>query len=100
MDVNIKKALVILLNEEVIVSSWGLSNIFITGTSIRFHVDGFVYKGEIRIGCGDLSYHVTFDNGRIIHCSLHELLSVLDSNIEKNDDYIQNLEARLSSNNI
>jgi len=96
MDVNIKKVLLILLNEEFLVSSWGLSDISITGTSIYFHVDGFVYKGGIRIGCDNLGYQITFDDGRIIHCSLHDLVSVLDSNIEKNDDYIQNLELWLS----
>ena len=64
MNSKIKQALVILLNEEVRIASWGLSNISITETSIMFDVDGFIYSGRIIIkSCKKTSYQITFNDG-------------------------------------
>lgn len=99
MDAKIKEALIFLLGEEDIASSWGFSNITISDTSISFHVDGFIYKGGVCIRCDNQCYHVTFDDGRTFSCSLYDLVSALDSSIEKNDSYIHNLEVWFSDSN-
>ena len=92
MNSKIKQALVILLNEEVRIASWGLSNISITETSIMFDVDGFIYSGRIIIkSCKKTSYQITFNDGSTETCSLRNLVNVLDSKIEITANYLQKL---------
>ena len=47
MNEKIKKALVCLLNEEVIVTSWGVTNLNINDTSFMFEVSGFLFQGKL-----------------------------------------------------
>lgn len=92
MNKKVKEAVVCLLKEEAIVSSWGLSNISIEDCSVNFVVDGFVYKGNVCIVCDKSYYEIQFDGGRTIRCAVHELTNVLDTAIEKDGNYLQNLE--------
>ena len=87
MNIKIKKALVSLLNEEVMVASWGITNTKITDTSIEFEVSGFIYQGKIQLKPLDDSYNILFDTGESINCSLNDLVKTLDYKIEKTDNY-------------
>lgn len=98
MDKNVKNALIYLLKEEDIVSSWGISHISIDDSSINFVVDGFLYKGQIKILCNDSYYEIRFNNGKTKRClDATELPKILDSNIEKTENYQHDLENWLSS---
>lgn len=92
MNIKIKQALVSLLSKEDIVSSWGITNISIEETSIRFNVEGLIYVGSICIRYNQPSYEIAFDDGRLIKCSLNELANVLDACIERTENYIRDLE--------
>lgn len=87
MNKNIKKALVSLLNKEVKVASWGITNIHIFDTSFDFEVSGFIYNGKVQVKLVDDSYKIYFDTGETINCSLDDLVKTLDSKIEKTDNY-------------
>lgn len=98
MNKNVKKALVCLLKEEEKVSSWGISNINIDESSIKFNVDGFLYKGCISIKCDETYYDIHFEGDKKLRClNATELADILDSNIEKTDNYQHDLENWLSS---
>lgn len=98
MNKNIKKALICLLQEEEKVSSWGICKINIDENSINFNVDGFLYKGSVSIKCNETYYEIHFEHREIIHCSdVGELTDILDSNIEKTENYQQDLEKWFSS---
>ena len=98
MNKNVKKALICLLKEEEKVSSWGITNITIDESSINFKVDGFLYKGSLSIRCDETYYEIHFECGKILKClDATELTDILDSNIEKTDNYQQDIENWLSS---
>lgn len=92
MNEKIKKALATLLEEEVIVASWGIYNMVFNETSFEFHVEGLIYQGRVVISLYDSNYRIIFDNERFIDCSLDQLVNTLDVNIEKTSDYLCNLE--------
>ena len=97
MDKNLKKGLIFLLSEEEIVSSWGISNITIDENSINFNVDGFLYKGRISIKYVETYFEISFGCDKIVRCvDATELTEILDSNIEKTDNYQHDLENWLS----
>lgn len=98
MDIMVKKALICLLQEEEKVSSWGICQINIDENTINFNVDGFLYKGRISIKCDETCYEIRFEHGTKILCAnTIELADILDSNIEKTENYQQDLENWLSS---
>lgn len=98
MNEKLKKALICLLQEEDKVSSWGICKINIDESSINFNVDGFLYKGCVSIKCGETCYEIHFENKKIIRCSdAGELTDILDSHIEKTENYQKDLENWLSS---
>ncbi len=95
---NLKKGLIFLLSEEEIVSSWGISNITIDENSINFNVDGFLYKGRISIKYVETYFEISFGCDKKVRCvDATELTEILDSNIEKTDNYQHDLENWLSS---
>ncbi len=96
MSKNLKKAIIVLLKEKEIVSSWGISNILIKENAFYFQVDGFIYKGSICIVCNTSHYEVKFDNGKTICCNILDFLNVLDTAIEKDENYLSNLETWLA----
>ncbi len=97
MNKNLKRVIVVLLKEKEIVSSWGISNIRIKENVFNFQVDGFIYKGSICIVCNTSYCEVKFDNGKTIRCNILDLLNVLDTAIEKDENYLSNIETWLAS---
>ena len=97
MNEKIKKALVSLLNEEVVVTSWGITNININDTSVRFEVSGFLYKGKVELTPCESGYIIKLDNAENIHCQLEELVRTLDTRIERGESYESQLQEWLSS---
>lgn len=97
MNKNVRNAVSCLLKEEHIVSSWGISNISIEDSSIHFSVDGFIYQGNVCIKCNNDYYEILFDDGKTIRCSVQELTDVLDTAIEKNENYFHNLKTWILS---
>lgn len=97
MNKNLKRVMVALLKEKEIVSSWGISNILIRRNVFYFRVDGFIYKGSICIICNTSYCEVKFENDKVTRCNLLDLVSVLDTAIEKDENYLSNLETWLSS---
>ena len=87
MNKKIKKALVCLLNEEAIVISWGITNLNINDTSFVFEVSGFLFQGKVEVIPCESGYSIKLNNAEITKCSLEELVSTLDSKIEKMDNY-------------
>lgn len=99
MNKNVIKAIIYLLKEEEKVLSWGMTNISIKGSSIHFDVDGFIYQGHIIIKCDEMYYEIQLEDGKKIRCLDVELTDILDSNIERTENYQQDLEKWLSSFN-
>lgn len=87
MDEKIKKALVCLLKEEIVVTSWGITKINVNGTSFDFEVSGFLYKGKVVVIPCESGYKIELGNIEIIQCSLQELVKTLDSKIERAENY-------------
>lgn len=87
MNNKIKNALIALLNDEVTVASWGISNITIKESSFEFMVSGFVYQGKVSVSIHNSVYLVTLDNGCSEECDLDNLVQYLDSIIEKTPNY-------------
>lgn len=92
MNEKIKKALITLLNEEVIIASWGIANMTINPTSFEFQVEGFIYQGRVKIDILDDGYRVGFETGTSFDCSDEDLVTILDRHIEKTNDYLDKLE--------
>lgn len=92
MDANIKKALIELLKEEVIVASWGLCKITVNDTSVKFEVSGFIYQGIVIIEIRNSKYKISFNDGTIMFCSTNNIVQMLDSKIEKGDEYNNNIK--------
>lgn len=99
MNKKVKKALLCLLKDEVMVSSWGITNISIKKSSICFDVAGFIYRGRININCEQSFYEIQLDNGITIQCPENNLLNVLDEAIEKTDYYSSNLKKWIITHN-
>ena len=97
MNKKIKKALVCLLNEEAIVISWGITNININDTSFVFEVSGFLFQGKVEVIPCESGYSIKLNNAEITKCSLEELVSTLDSKIEKMDNYESQLQEWLGN---
>lgn len=98
MNEKIKKALVCLLNEEVIVTSWGVTNLNISDTSFVFEVSGFLFQGKVEVIPCKSGYSIKLGNAKITKCSLEELVNTLDSKIERVDNYESQLQEWLGNN--
>ena len=97
MNEKIKKALVCLLNEEVIVTSWGITNLNIKDTSFMFEVSGFLFQGKVEMIPCESGYSIKLNNAEIATCSLEELVRTLDSKIERVDNYESLIQEWLGS---
>lgn len=79
-----------LLHEEVIVQSWGITNIQIIDNTLRFEVCGFKYKGLIIISTNSNDYNVNIGDKNILS-PLDNIINVLDDEIEKTENYLSDL---------
>lgn len=76
-----------LLSEEIVVSSWGITNFSVSTDYCKFHVAGFCYVGFVEITYKEGLYKVLFEDGRVFDSTLEKLVMVLDANIEKVSSY-------------
>lgn len=83
---SIRQALLTLLDQGLIVASWGLSDIKLSESSILFAVNGFKYKGQVVIMEYNNGYTIRMD-GKSFDCNLCDLIKKLDIEIEKTDNY-------------
>ena len=81
-----------LLANDEIVGSWGITDIEISFNSISFNVNGFLYVGRVLIFPNDSNlYTIELSTQTFEHIELDRVVQVLDSEIEKSEDYIQEL---------
>lgn len=93
---NFNKAVIgILLQNHIVVASWGITNISIEPTLIRFCVNGFRFRGIVEIEPYD-------DSNLIIHIgddqfitTLNDVTYTLDQRIERGLDYSKDIETYL-----
>lgn len=88
---SIRQALLVLLNQDIITTSWGVSDICIKESYVCFSVEGFRYKGSVVISEHDDGYMVTMGED-VLFCKLNSLVSNLDESIEKAADYENQIE--------
>ena len=88
---SIRQALLTLLNQNIIVASWGLSNICIKES---FFVEGFKYKGSVVISEFNDGYKVIM-NKHTLFCKLDSLVINLDEFIEKTTNYENRIDGLL-----
>lgn len=87
MDGKIRTALISLLNEEVIVASWGLTDLTIKDTSFEFFVSGFIYQGKVTVAVQESDCLISLDNGNTFKCAINNLVQSIDCMIEKTSEY-------------
>lgn len=93
---NVKMLLLSLLKDEVIVASWGISNINISETQLSFSVSGFKYQGCVTIAVKDSSYcELFFDKEKLGCFTFDEVVSVIDENAEKSESCYHNFVKQL-----
>ena len=92
LNKEIKKLLVKLLENEVTVLSWGISNIQISNRILSFEVSGFKYNGAVQITIDNKRYRIILNDKNII-CSLDDLVPIMDNEIESSENYMSNFLA-------
>lgn len=100
MKTELKELLVELLTHEIVVGSWGLSQIKIEETVVSFHVFGFKYKGRVQIKCHKKGYSVTIGMTTIKDLELSNVVEVIDNKIELSTDYVNNIAKWVSKMNL
>lgn len=98
MNEKIRTVLIMMLKDEVIVASWGISNIRIADSALVFDVCGFLYQGTVTIVATDISYRIQFEDGVQVEVVLANILETLDQYIEKDASYMENISNWLQSN--
>lgn len=91
LNKSLRLALIALLEENVIVSSWGISNIVVNPSILQFDVKGFNYEGTITIEVSESGYIVIIGNNTFCHCSLSNLVDLIDKQIEYTGNYTDKL---------
>jgi hypothetical protein len=93
----IKSVLLTFLEDELIISSWGLSCINITSNILRFNVDGIKYKGIVSIeALNDSDYIVTIGEQSYNVKGTKLIKEFIDEQIECSDNYTLDLERWLN----
>ncbi len=92
MNSIVKEILVELLRHKTIVSSWGIENITISDICIHFHANGFRYCGPIDIQCKNEKINIQLGDLYILkYTDLNSIVQILDTIIEKDGKYAENL---------
>lgn len=91
----IRVLLLVLLQRDVVVASWGISEIKITPAKVSFSVNGFQYNGKVTISTRDTDnqYDINIGSQMVCCCDKEEIVSILDSLIECNSNYKSLLES-------
>lgn len=93
LNKTIKQVMITLLNKKDIVTSWGISDICIIDDRVSFKVDGFRYKGLVTIySKSENLLEVVLNYRSYRNVTTKNILSLLDSEIESSDDYINDLQ--------
>jgi len=87
----IKMLLLSFLNDDIIVSSWGIYNITISSSSLKFKVNGLKYQGFVNIEYQDKYYLVVIGGRTFKVCTPEEVLKKMDDEIEQTKNYICDL---------
>lgn len=90
MNNELKALLKQILNEEIIVLSWGITNIHILDSSLRFNVSGMKYDGAVSISTDTNGYKINMET-KYLNANLDDIIRILDDEIEKTDNYISDL---------
>lgn len=90
MKEELKQLILVLLADKIKVTSWGITNIITSDSSIEFNVSGFLYQGKVKIDALLESY-IIYINGDTIKCKLEEIVGILDGRIEKSSNYIEDI---------
>lgn len=93
----LKNLLVLLLKHDIVVTSWGVTDIKISESRISFQVSGFRYQGIVEINAPTDSndYLIHFSHNPPVRCDLESVIELLDDRIEKSDTCYQELQTRL-----
>lgn len=86
----VKMLLCKLLNHETTAQSWGITNIQILDNGVKFRVCGLKYQGIVEIHLNEIEYKVNIGNN-IYSTNLENLVSLLDKNIERTENYASDL---------
>ncbi len=93
LDNLLRLALIALLENKVIVASWGISNIVVNPTILKFDVDGMKYHGTVCVEVsGTSGYIIRIGDKSYNVCNSENLIKVLDENIECSSEYILDLK--------
>ena len=93
---NVRKLLLSLLKDEVIVASWGISNINISQTQLSFSVSGFKYQGRVTIIVKDGSDCEVFLAKKNLGCfPFDKVVSVIDEKVENSESCYHNFVKQL-----
>lgn len=89
----IRRLAMTLLQEEVVIASWGITKVEIEDTNLCFYVNGLKYSGPVNISVLDSGdYEVFFGEESHGVQSLETIVSFLDNTIEMTDSYSKDLE--------
>jgi hypothetical protein len=88
-----RNLLLTFLQQDVIIASWGITDIQITTHKLSFSVFGFKYKGNVTIIAGEANdlYDVYMEKQIIRSCKKERIVSILDSLIERDENNYQHL---------
>lgn len=93
---DIRELLLCLLYDEIIVSSWGISDINVTETIVSFYVAGFKYQGKVVIEVKDGStYEIILDNEKLGCFTIDAIVKTIDERVEKSENCYRDFMKRL-----
>ena len=96
MSDGIKTLLLSFIEDNVVVSSWGISNIKVSETSLKFDVNGLKYKGTVLIdSLSTKEYTIRIADSCFKVKNPNNVISILDSEIEKTNNYYLDLQNKL-----
>lgn len=94
---NLRMLLICLLKNDIVVTSWGLTDITISETELIFKVAGFKYRGKVKIEVSDCTdfYNVYFEGGDIENCDIEHIVEILDMKIENDESNYQKFSEKI-----
>lgn len=98
---NLRKLLFCLIKNDVIVTSWGLTDINISESKLIFSVNGFKYRGKVKIEVSDCTdfYNIYFEGNDMEKCDIVQIISFLDMKIENDVSNYHKLSQKIFKDN-
>lgn len=98
MDDSIHRLSLRLLQDSIIIASWGIANTIVFDTHITFEVSGLKYKGKVEIRpVNQDEYEVLLGANSLGSYGIDSIVDTLDRAIEVTDDYKMSLEEWLKA---